>query len=474
MKSYQDLQAIGENDRQRIDFVLDVIKQHESSVLYERATIADEYIRGQNREAKRYVKELTTATGKRIEDKWSPNNKTTRNLFRRLVWEEVQYLLGNGVKWGDEKTKDKLGKDFDNRIREMARYAKQAAVCFGFFNLDHLEVFPVRTANGGFAPLYDLENGSLRAGVRFWRMVDSNNGQTVRTLRATLYEESGITNYIWTDDKDGQILAPKHSYTQKVKSSPIDGTQIYDGENYPTFPIVPMWGNSLRESELFLGIKDLIDAIDRLNNGYINDLDNAQIYWIIKNADGMNNDEVAKFLDQLRALQAATVEEGQVEPVTVNIPYAAREALIPRLENAVIDDYMGLNIREVVNGASTATQIRAAYEPVNTKSADFEEQVLDFLYGIMEIAGIDDTATFEPIPIVNVTEETNNTLSAYGAGVISREYATERVLTLNGDIDRIDEVNAQLDKTDMQRMAGMSLETTNEPQSEESEEDENS
>ena len=459
MKTYQDLQAL-DSDRQRIDFVLDVIKEHESSVLYERATIADEYIRGQNREAKRYVKELTTATGKRIEDKWTPNNKTTRNIFRRLVWEEVQYLLGNGVKWGDEATKDKLGKDFDNRIREMARYAKQAAVCFGFYNLDHLEVFPVRTANGGYAPLYDLENGALRAGVRFWRMIDKSNDATIKTLRATLYEEDGYTNIMWVDNGEGKIITPKRAYKQISKTTPVDGTEIFDGDNYPSFPIVPMWGNSLKESELYLGIKDLIDAIDRLNNGYINDLDNAQIYWIIKNADGMDNADVAKFLDQLRALQAATVDEGQVEPVTVNIPYAAREALIPRLENAVIDDYMGLNIREVISGGATATQIRASYEPVNTKSADFEEQILDFLYKIMELAGIDDTPTFEPIPIVNVSEETNNTLAAYGAGVISREYATERVLTLNGDIDRIEEVMEQMEKADMQRM-GLAMAMSN-------------
>lgn len=468
MRTYQDLQKIGNNEDARINFVYSVINEHEGSLLYEQATIADEYIRGRNREAERHQNMLTTSTGAQVVDKWSPNNKTKRNLFRRLVWEEVQYLLGNGVKWGNPKTVDKLGKDFDNRIREIARFAKIASICFGYFNYDHVEVFPVRSANGGFAPLYDIENGSLRAGVRFWRISDSNNENTVKTLRATLYEEDGITSYIWKDNAKGEVLSPKKGYKTITKGNKIDGTAVYDGGNYPSFPIVPMWGNSLKESELFMGLKDHIDAIDRISNDYINDLDNAQIYWIIHNAAGMDNLDVAKFLDQIRALKAANIEEGQVEPVTVNIPYAAREALITRLENAAIDDYMGLNIREVVGGAATATQIRAAYEPVSTKSGDFEEQVLDFLYKLMEIAGINDVATFQPIQITNVAEEVNTTLAEYGAGVISREYATERVLTLNGDIDRIEEVERQLAAADMARMSGIGL---NEPTKQENEQE---
>lgn len=466
MHTYQDLTALGENEQARIDFVHQIINEHLGSPLYEKAAIGDEYIRGQNREAKRYQKMLTTSTGKKVVDEWSPNNKAARNIFRRLVWEEVQYLLGNGIKWLNDGTKDKIGKDFDNRVRECARYAKTAGVCFGYFNYDHLEIFPVKSDTGGFAPLYDEENGALRAGVRFWDKFSVIENKTKRTTRATLYEENGLTEIMWNDEHpNGIILKDKTAYITKITSSGIDGDTVYDGANYPTFPIVPFWGNTLKESELFLGIKDLIDAYDRISNGYLNDLDNAQIYWLIQNAGGMDNEDIAKVLDQLRALQAASVEDGQITPVTVNIPYAARETLLQRLESAIYDDYMGLNIKNVVSGASTATQIRAAYEPVNTKSADFEECVLDFLYGIMTIAGIDDDPTFDATPIVNVTEETTTLLQA--AQYLPADYVTREILYLRGDGDQAEDILAQMDKENLQRMSGIGLE--NEDEKEETE-----
>lgn len=53
-------------------------------------------------------------------------------------------------------------------------------------------------------------------------------------------------------------------------------------------------------------------------------------------------------------------------------------------------DAMALDTKEIAGGATTATQIRAAYEPLNSKTDNFEYCIHDFLDRLLAIAGITD------------------------------------------------------------------------------------
>ena len=63
MKTYQDLVDVGENETERMAFVLQAINEHKSSELYKTAEIADEYDRKQNRTIVQYQKLLYDVTG---------------------------------------------------------------------------------------------------------------------------------------------------------------------------------------------------------------------------------------------------------------------------------------------------------------------------------------------------------------------------------------------------------------------------
>ena len=95
-----------------------------------------------------------------------------------------------------EQTKDKLGKDFDKKVQDVAIHAKNGGVAFGFWNLDHLECFDLTE----LVPIYDEDDGGLKAGIRFGQIDDS------KPLRATLYELDGYTDYIKRKDEDVDIL----------------------------------------------------------------------------------------------------------------------------------------------------------------------------------------------------------------------------------------------------------------------------
>ena len=443
MRTFNDLLEVGENEANRMQFVYEAINEHKSSDLYKTAQIADEYDRKQNRTIVQFQKLLYDATGRAIPDNVSANYKITSGFFNRFTTQQVQFLLGNGVTWEDETTKDYLGEDFDKQLQVAAKASLGAGVSFGFYNYDHLEVFTALE----YVPLYDEENGALMAGIRFWQ-VDAQ-----KPLRATLYETDGITEYIW-EDGEGRILKDKRPYILTVISTGVDEAEIFAGENYPTFPIVPLWANPHRQSEL-VGLREQIDAYDLIKSGFCNTIDEASfIYWTINNAGGMDEIDLAEFVQRLKTIHAANVEDtgATAQANSLEAPHEGREALLDRLAKDMYADYMALNVDEIKGGANTATQIRAAYEPMNNKADQFEYCVIEFLQGILSVAGLEDMPTFTRSYLVNTTEEISVLLQA--AQYLDDEYVTRKILTLLGDADKADEIIANMDEYDYQRIAG--------------------
>lgn len=455
MITYQDLLRVDQTDAARAAFVRTVITDHKGSTLFKNAAIAEAYDRCRNTTIMQYQRMLTTITGARIPDTQRAMHRSTSNFFNIMTTQLNQYLLGNGVTWKNNSG-EKLGRNFDNDLQEAGHNALVGGVSFCFWNLDHMDVFKVTE----FAPLYDEENGALASGVRFWQIDET------KPLRATFYEMDGYTNYLWiTKDRMAKpdnrwipiaedcYMLPKTTYKQVIVSTEADGAEIYQGENYPSFPIVPLWGNPHHQSEL-IGLREKIDAYDFILNGFEDDLDNAQLYWILSGAGGMDDIDLAQFLDRLRNVRAAAPNDGQsVTPVGVEIPYEARERLLDRLEKQLYRDAMILNPDDLASGAATATQIRAAYERQNVKADQFEYCVNDFISGILVVAGIDDEATFTRSTIVNTQEEVQTVIMA--ASYLGTEYTTRKILTLLGDGDQADEVIKALDAESMDRIGSV-------------------
>ena len=405
IKTYNDLLDIGENEQKRMDFVLDAIRQHKASEAYRIAKDAELYASGRNATIMNYQKLLYTLTGKAVPDNYSANHKCASGFFKRFVTQEAAYLLGNGIAFENDATKEKLGKNIDSVLYKGAKSALIQAVSFGFYNKDHIEMYDLTE----FVPLYDEENGALMAGIRFWQIDDN------KPLRATLFEIDGYTDYIKRKGEDMAVLNDKRTYIQVVKSSEADGETIYDGQNYPAFPIVPLWANPEKQSEL-VGKREQIDCYDLIKSGFANDLDDASmIYWTITNAGGMNDIDLAKFIERMKTVKAATIDgdEGmKAEAHTMDVPYQSREAYLARLEKDLYKDCMALDTEQIAAGQVTATQIEAAYEPLNEKTDEFELCIHEFINGILAVAGVDDVATFKRSQIVNRKEETEMILLA--------------------------------------------------------------
>ncbi len=459
IKTYQDLLEIGEIERDRMEFVLSAIKEHKNSDAYKDASAAERYYR-QDTDIMRYVKLVTNHLGQKVQDIWSANNKVATNWYYYFTTQKVSYLLGNGVTFGKkEATKKKLGKDFDKRVQDVALAACNGSVGFGFWNYDHLDVFKLTE----FVPLFDEDNGSLKAGIRFWQ-VDID-----KPLRATLYELDGYTDYIQRSGQDIEILYEKKAYTQIVRKSEVSGEIIFDGENYPGFPIVPLW-NVNKQTDL-KGTKGNIDAYELLMSGLVNTADEGEItYWVLKGLGALDNTmDLVRFKESMKLVGAASVgddEYASAEPHTVEPPFAAKEAAIERLTNQLYRDFMALKVDDIAAGNVTATQIHAAYEPLNQKTDQFEYQVTEFIQGILTIAGIDDEPTYTRSQMSNRSETLDMILQS--AEYLDDEYITAKILTLLGDADKAEEVLRRRDSEEVSRFTNVNnLENSNSDNEEE-------
>lgn len=414
------------------------ITAHKSSDDYKTAKDADLYDRQKNKTIYEYIHKIFSLTGTPIEDFTASNNKIASNFFRRLNTQRTTYLLGNGINFANnEALKDQLGTAFDTRVKSLAYYGLIHGVSFGFWNVDGLHIFKLTE----FAPLWDEESGALRAGVRFWQIDDE------KPMFAVLYEEDGFTKYR-SNIKDGSFeeIQPKRAYQITVRKSVADGEEIIGEDNYGTLPIIPLWGSELKQSTL-IGMQRAIDSFDLIRSGFANDLtDCAQIYWIISNAGGMTDPELAQFRDRLKIAHIAVVDtdNSAATPYTQEIPYNARTTYLQEIRSGIYEDFGGLDVHAVAAGA-TNDHIEAAYQPLDEQADDLEFQVIEFIDHLLELLGIEnDTPVFKRNRISNQTEQTEMILSA-------AEYLDEETVLKKLPFITVDEVADILEKTMQER-----------------------
>lgn len=424
MKTFQDLVAVGKSEESRQKFIMDAITEHCASDMYRQAEIAEQYANGKNVLISEYQKFLYTISGDKVPDNFTANHKMKSGLFKRYVGQMAAYLLGNGLSCKENPANhDKLGDKFDKNLYFYGKTAKIEAVVFGFWNVNHVDWFKLLE----FVPLWDEENGKLGGGIRFWQLDEK------KPMRITLYELDGFTEYVKDGKGNMRIIQKKRAYKLIGERTEAMGNEIKDGENYDQLPIVPLWGNANKQSSL-IGVKEQIDCYDLIKSGFANDLDDASmLYWTLTNYGGMDDVDLVKFVERMKTIRAAVVEgEGaSAEAHTIDVPYQSREAYLAILKKDFIEDTQMLNVEQIQAGNVTATQIEAAYEPINEATDEFEFLVIDFCQEIFKLAGIDDIPTFKRSQMKNQTEETQMILSA--ANYLDEETILDKLPFLTND-----------------------------------------
>lgn len=449
MLTYQDFEKAVEKGR-LIPFLRDAIEDHRRNDPYETAILADAYEKQQNVTINETVRRIYSLKGAPLEDFTASNNRLASNFFRRLNKQRCSYSLGNGITFPESSIKDRLGPEFDTDLYSLAYEALEHGVCFGFWNVDKLHVFPITQ----FVPLWDESDGTLRAGIRYWS-IDWNQ----KPVTAVLYEEDGYTTYRGKDGKPGlrfEEIQAKRAYKQTISHTEAGGDEIIGEENYGSLPIIPMWGDKNHQSTL-VGLRAAIDAYDLIQSGFANELtDCAQLYWIIGNASGMSDKDLTQFMDRIRLSHVAVVDtdNSSVTPYTQEPPYNAREACLARLESRIYKDFGAFNPASVEAGNVTATQINAAYQAQDEEADDFEYQIIKFVQQLLKLMGLESVPQFK-------RNRTQNQLEQVQMLTLERDYIdTQTMLELFPNItsDQVDSIMERKGAEDANRLESVSEE----------------
>ena len=408
MITYQDYEKAPD----KLKFIAQAIGTYMRSVPYKLALDADEYDAQRNVTIANNVRLVYDITGVAVQDPTASNNKIASNFFHRLNNDRCSYSLGNGVSFSDSANgiKDRLGNTFDTRLTDAAYYALIHGDSYLFVNGENdYHVFPKTQ----FLPLPDEYTGKLRAGIRFWSLEWRK-----RPIQAVLYEEDGYTVYQTAEGKYGlgalEEREKKRPYKLTVRVSAADGEEVVGGDNYGELPIVPVYANKTKQSTL-VGLRAKIDAYDMIESGFANDLqDCAQVYWLIGNAMGMMDDDIAKLRDRLIYQHMAVVDtdNGSIHPYTQEIPHQARTECLNGLRAAMYEDFGVLDVHTVSAGA-TNDHIDAGYQPMDQEADEFEYQIIQAVQQVERILGLEpEVPIFKRNKLNNQKEQTEMVMLA--------------------------------------------------------------
>lgn len=451
MYTFQDYEAALSAGR-LAEFIGKAIKQHIGSEAYQIAVDADEYDRQRDVLVNNYTRFIAEHSGSDLVNATAANNRISSNFFHRLNTQRCTYSLGNGVDFPDEKIKPKLGPHFDRDFYRLAYCALKHREAFGFWNDNRLYVFPLTE----FVPLLDENTGVMRAGIRFWRIDET------KPVTAVLYAEDGYTKYRTRDTGanaayDFIEVEAKRAYITRGIRTAAEGFEVTGYENYSTLPVIRMWGSDLHQSTL-VGMKERIDSYDLIQSGFANDLqDCAQIYWIIENCGGMTDTDLQNFLNKLNRDHIATadtkgmgVESSSLKPYVQEVPFESRTAYLQHIRSAIYEDFGALDVTNMAASTRTATEIEAAYQPMDENADDFEYQCIDFiqqLLALMGITGEGATPIFKRNRIANQNEQTQMIMLA--AEYLDDETVLDKLPWIS--VDEVADIMARKDAENAER-----------------------
>lgn len=406
-------------------FILQAINEWKVSDTFKRAVMAQAYYERKNHEI---VNRVTFTEKFNLRDIQVKTFKMRSGFFRKMIMQEVQYLLGNGVSVDDEY-KPKLGATFDKDLQKAGLYAKIDGVVWCFWNIDRMCPFRVADNNGfsGFVPIFDDHTGNLMLGIRFLQIEDN------KPMYVEVYGQEGITKYCSKgDDELCPVLndqgEPEHNqpYKQKIRKD-ILGSEIIDTESYSTIPIFPLYANETQQSELTDGLKEDIDAYDFVDSDLVNGITLIEgIYWKVKNLGG---EDAARLLQEIQNLKIALTDTNlgtESDNSAIEIPYGAKQMALELWERKMHNDTMTLDLREITGGSLTNVAISVAMTNLDLKTDMFEWQCVDLVEKILGLLGYSDVSiNFKRRTLVNDTEIIGNLSNQLADGYVDEEFCID-------------------------------------------------
>lgn len=418
-------------------FIALAIDNHMKSDSYKIAEDAELYDRQLNSTINSVVRTIYTKAGIPIEDPVSSNTKIASNFFHRLNTDLVSYLLGNGVMFQDhitkeenpdgsvtvhDETKEAFADDFDRVVYDAVYSGEIEGSSYTYVTQGKDGKYDLTLYKlTEFVPLLDEYDSSLRAGIRFWSLEWGK-----RPVVAILYEEDGITEYRTKPGTKGLFLEEykkKRPYSRIIQKTEVRGVEVIGGANpFTRLPIIPYYAK-YKQSTL-VGMKASIDAHDLIMSGFANDLrDCSQIFWLIGGALGTSDKQAAEFRERLLFQHIGVIdnENSEVKPYVQEVPFESRKVFLESIRESLYEGIGGFNIKQLINGDRTATEIQANYNAMDQEADALKTRVSEYLKNLLSLVGRKDRPQYKRNRIANLLEQTQMV-------VMAAEYLSTRAI----------------------------------------------
>lgn len=307
-------------------------------------------------------------------DPTKANNKIRHAFYPLLVKQKTGYLVGKPMNFmcQDEATSDYLkrvlGEKWNSTVQTLCTNASNKGEEWLYCYIDHEGKFDyVVCPMEQIIPLYDNGFKTRLEGVIRHYTTTTLGGEVVKHVEFWTLEK-----VMYFDGEDLTYTGEKaHFYINEV------------GYTFGILPFVQFKNNEDMTTDLSL-VKDLIDNYDKVVSGLANDLDDIQdAILVLKGYQGTDPEEFNKNLRYFKLIKVD--EAGGVSKLEVNIPIAAKDSHLKRLEDDIYRMGMGVDVSAEKLGNSSGVALKFIYSLLDLKCDQMETQ---FKKGIKHLLGL--------------------------------------------------------------------------------------
>ena len=380
------------------------IESFESSERRKKMKYGEDYYRSENTEIMNRKKLIYMENDEgepiEMEDPYKANNKLPSGFFKILVDQKISYLLGNNLTLETEDDiEDDLPRDFQQKTKKAAKEASKKAIGWVQVYIDDDGNFSVKQIPAEqVIPVYKPHNNDeLEMVIRYYQVTVLNeDNEAVKITRVEVWDEEEVTYYEEsTEDSLYHLIGPERMKQIHGREFPNPKKHFYkdvrygdrlaetEGQHWGRVPFVPLYNNDEEDYDL-QPVKRFIDAYDIVNSDFVNNLEDFQdIYWVLKGYGGQNLNEFLQEVKRYKALK--TSEDGEARAETIDIPHEARKEAKRGLRRDIFRFGMGADPDQVGDGSVTNVVIKSRYANLDLKADQFETQVKEFIYQIVEL-----------------------------------------------------------------------------------------
>jgi len=300
-----------------------------------------------------------------VVDPYASNEKLPSGFVKTIVKQKVNYLINNNMTLTDQSVDmDDLFKNWKTDLKKLS-----TKVCYDIYGAWQIYLKDGKLkkkfiSGKQLLPIYNEDN-ELTSVVRFYSKGSKD--------KAILYTNTTETHYIlnkgkWETIETLPILRLKSKIGDDVVS-----------EGYIELPSPPFaflfnndeWRNDIQP------IKKNIDIYDKVDSDFANNIiDFQEIYHTLKNYQGQ---DLAEFNQQLKLFKTVPVgEDGDFATHMAEVPVVAKQTYLALKRKDIFENAMAVDLKEIAAGNATVVAIKAMFESLNMKAADFEQELQDF------------------------------------------------------------------------------------------------